>query len=50
MGIRAVYLGLVTDYVGGPKGWQHGLGSRPNVTDVLIVSPIQQLVQAVDLH
>jgi hypothetical protein len=49
-GVRAVYLGLVTDYVGGSKGWQHGLWSRPNTTDPLIVRLIQQLVQAVDLH
>ena len=48
--IRAVYLGLVTDYVGGSKGWQHGLWSRPNTTDALIVKIIQQLVQAVELH
>jgi len=49
-GIRAVYLGLVTDYVGGSKGWQHGLWSQPNTTDPLIVRLIQQLVQAVELH
>jgi uridine phosphorylase len=45
-GIRAVYLGLVTDYVGGAKDWQHGLWNRPNTTDALIVKLIQQLVQA----
>jgi len=49
-GIRAVYVGLVTDYVGDPKGWQHGLWSQPNTTDALIVRLIQQLVQAVELH
>jgi uridine phosphorylase len=49
-GIRAVYLGLVTDYVGGAKDWQHGLWGRSNTTDTLIVKLIQQLVQAVELH
>jgi len=48
-GIRAVYLGLVTDYVGDPTGWQHGLWSRSNTTDALIVRLIQRLVQAVEL-
>ena len=50
LGVSAVYLGLVTDYVGDPKGWQHGLWSRPNTTDALIVRLIQSLVQAVELH
>jgi len=50
LGIRAVYIGLVTDYVGDLKGWQHGFWSRPNTTDALIVKLIQQLVQAVELH
>ncbi len=49
-GIRAVYLGLVTDYVGGSKGWQHGFWGQPDTTDALIVRLIQQLVQAVELH
>jgi uridine phosphorylase len=48
-GIRAVYLGLVTDYVGDLTGWQHGLWSRSNTTDALIVRLIQRLVQAVEL-
>jgi len=50
LGIKAVYLGLVSDYVGDPKNWQHGLWSQPNTTDALIVKLIQQLVQAVELH
>jgi uridine phosphorylase len=50
LGIRAVYLGLVTDYVGDSKGWQHGLWSQPKTSDALIVKLIQQLVQAVELH
>jgi len=47
LGIKAVYLGLVSDYVGDPKSWQHGLWSRPNTTDAPILKLIQQLVQAV---
>jgi hypothetical protein len=46
--IRAVYLGLVTDYVGDPGEWRHGFWGRPNTTDPLIVNIIQQLVQADD--
>jgi purine-nucleoside phosphorylase len=49
LGIRAVYLGLVSDYVGGSKDWQHGLWSRANTTDDVIVALIQRLVQAVEL-
>jgi uridine phosphorylase len=49
LGIGAVYLGLVSDYVGGSKDWQHGLWSRKNTTDGAIVALIQQLVQAVEL-
>jgi uridine phosphorylase len=50
LGIRAVYLALVTDYVGDPQDWQHGFWSRPNTTDPLIVKLIHQLVQAVELY
>jgi len=50
LGIRAVYLGLVTDYVGGSKGWQHGFWGQPDTTDALIVNLIQQLVQAIELR
>jgi uridine phosphorylase len=46
-GIKAIYLGLVTDYVGDPTGWDHGLWDRPNTTDALIVKLTQQLVQGV---
>ena len=46
LGIRAAYLGLVTDYVGDPQNWQHGLWSQPNTTDALIVRIIQRLVRA----
>lgn len=50
LGIKAVYLGLVTDYVGDASGWRHGFWSRPNTTDALIVKLIHQLVQAAELH
>jgi uridine phosphorylase len=50
LGVRAVYLGLVTDYVGDSKDWQHGLWSRPRTSDTLIVKLIEQLVQAIELH
>jgi len=50
LGIRAVYLGLVTDYVGDPKGWQHGFWGQPDTTSALIVKLIQRLVQAVELY
>jgi uridine phosphorylase len=46
VGIRAVYLGLVTDYVGGPGEWQHAFWGRPSTTDQSIEKIIQQLVQA----
>jgi uridine phosphorylase len=46
LGIRAVYLGLVTDYVGDPGRWQHTFWDRPSTTDPSIVKIIQQLVQA----
>jgi len=48
-GIRAVYLGLVSDYVGDPGGWDHGFWDRPNTTDPLIVKLIVRLVEAVEL-
>ena len=48
-GIRAVYLGLVSDYVGDPGGWQHGFWSRPNLTDPLIVGLMVRLVETVEL-
>jgi len=46
-GIRALYLGLVTDYVGEPTAWEHGFWGRPNLTDDRIVALLQQLVPAV---
>jgi uridine phosphorylase len=46
LGIRAVCLGLVTDYVGGPGRWQHTFWGRPSTSDPSIVRIIQQLVQS----
>jgi uridine phosphorylase len=45
LGIRAMYLGLVSDYVGDPKDWQSGLWNQPNATDELIVRLIHELVE-----
>jgi uridine phosphorylase len=41
--IRVVYLSLVTDFVGDPQGWQHGLWSQANTTDPLIVKLISRI-------
>jgi uridine phosphorylase len=49
-GIRAVYLALVTDYVGKAERWEHGLWGRENTTDPQIVGLIRQIVETVDLH
>jgi uridine phosphorylase len=46
--IGAIYLGLVTDYVGEPTAWEHGFWGRPNLTDDRIVALLQQIVQAVE--
>ena len=43
--MRAVYLGLVTDYVAEDREWQHGYWSRENPTDPLIVRVIRGLVE-----
>jgi len=45
LGMRAVYLGLVTDYVAKEREWQHGYWSRENPTDPLIVQVIRGLVE-----
>ena len=50
LGVRAVYLGLVSDYVGDPGGWKHDFWGQANTTDEPIVRLIQQLVQAVELY
>ena len=50
LGIRAVYLGLVTDYVGDPGEWQHGFWGRPDTIDSLIVKLIRQLVRALEVN
>jgi uridine phosphorylase len=48
LGIRAVYLGLVSDYVSKEQGWQDDLWGRENVTDPLIVRIIRRLVEAIN--
>jgi uridine phosphorylase len=49
-GIRAVYLGLVTDYVGKAKRWQHGFWGRENTADSQIVSFVRQILETAELH
>jgi uridine phosphorylase len=49
-GIRAIYLALVTDYVGQPEAWQHGFWGRENTTDPQIVAIIRQILDSVELH
>jgi uridine phosphorylase len=44
-GLDAVYVGLVTDYVGGQAGWQHGFWGQANTTDGQIVKLIHQIVR-----
>jgi len=43
--MRAVYLGLVTDYVAEDREWQHGYWNRENRTDPVIVRVIRGLVE-----
>ena len=45
LGMRVVYLGLVTDYVAEDREWQHGYWSRENPTDPVIVRVIRGLVE-----
>jgi len=45
LGMRVVYLGLVTDYVAEDGEWQHGYWNRENPTDPLIVRVIRGLVE-----
>ncbi len=47
LGIRAVYLGLVTDYVSEEQGWQDNLWGRENTTDLEIIRVVRRLVDAV---
>jgi uridine phosphorylase len=46
-GVRAVYLALVTDYVGEPRRWQHGFWGQENTTDPQIVRLIRQILETV---
>jgi uridine phosphorylase len=47
LGIRAVYLGLVTDYVSQEQGWQHDLWGRDNAMEPDIIRVVRRLVDAV---
>ncbi len=47
LGIQAVYLGLVTDYVSQEQGWQDNLWGRENTTDLDIIRVVRRLVDAV---
>lgn len=45
LGMQAVYLGLVTDYVAERGEWQHGYWNRENVTDPIIMRVVRGLVE-----
>ncbi len=49
LGIKVIYVGLVTDYVGGEKGWRHGFWGQANTTDELVVEFVRRFVQTVEL-
>ena len=44
LGMRAVYLGLVTDYVAEDREWDHGVWAQENSTDPVIVQVIRGLI------
>jgi purine-nucleoside phosphorylase len=46
-GVTAVYLALVTDYVGEPRRWRHGFWGQENTTDPQIVRIIRQILETV---
>jgi uridine phosphorylase len=48
-GMRAVYLGLVTDYVGKAEAWQHGFWGHEDTTDPQIVTLVRQIAETVEL-
>jgi uridine phosphorylase len=47
LGIRAIYLGLVTDYVSKEQGWRDGVWGRENVTDPAIARIVCGLIDAI---
>jgi purine-nucleoside phosphorylase len=49
LNVRAVYLGLVTDYVGRLDRWQHGFWGRENTTDPQIVGLIHRILETAEL-
>jgi uridine phosphorylase len=49
-GIRAIYLALVTDYVGRWEAWEPGYWGRENTGDPQIVSLVVRLLDQVELN
>lgn len=47
LGMGAIYLGLVTDYVSKEQGWQDGFWGRENTTDPAIVRVVRRLIETV---
>ncbi len=47
LGIRAVYLGLVTDYLSREEGWQPDFWSQENTADPVIVRITRKLIEAI---
>jgi uridine phosphorylase len=45
LGMRSLYLGLVTDYVAADRDWEHGFWNRENRTDPTIVEVIGELIE-----
>jgi len=49
LGIRAVYLGLVTDYLSREWGWQPDFWSQENTTDPVIARITRKLIEAINV-
>jgi uridine phosphorylase len=49
LGIRAVYLGLVTDHLSKEQGWQPDFWSRENTTDPVIARITRKLIEAINV-
>lgn len=47
LGMGAIYLGLVTDYLSQEQGWQDGFWGRENTTDPVIVHVVRKLIEAI---
>jgi uridine phosphorylase len=48
VGIQAIYLGLVTDYVSREQAWREGFWGRENTTDPVIARAVRKLIEEVD--